>query len=93
MSTKQISATELARNLSTLLSEVRFRGLSLEVRRGKEAVARIEPIQGASGFPISRLNSLIAGLPRLGPAEADAFLADLERLDEDFHADEDPWAS
>lgn len=46
-----------------------------------------------SGARISRLNGLIAGLPRLGPAEADAFLTDLKRLDADDHASDDPWAS
>jgi antitoxin (DNA-binding transcriptional repressor) of toxin-antitoxin stability system len=43
MGAREVTATEFARNLSSLLNEVRYQGVSLEVRRGKEAVAHVVP--------------------------------------------------
>jgi antitoxin (DNA-binding transcriptional repressor) of toxin-antitoxin stability system len=79
--TRKVSASEFARNLSSLLNEVRYQGVSLEVRRGKETVAHVVPPPSRPGFPIERLNQLIATLPRLDKADAATFLDDLTALD------------
>ncbi|MFM9885582.1 MAG: hypothetical protein ACKVQT_21355 [Burkholderiales bacterium] len=93
MGAREVTATEFARNLSSLLNEVRYQGISLEVRRGKEAVAHVIPPPSRPGYPIERLNQLIATLPRLDKADAEAFLEDLQNLDRTLlHAD-DPWGS
>jgi antitoxin (DNA-binding transcriptional repressor) of toxin-antitoxin stability system len=81
MGAREVTATEFARNLSSLLNEVRYQGVSLEVRRGKEAVAHVVPPPSRPGFPIERLNHLMATLPRLDKADAEAFLEDLAVLD------------
>lgn len=94
MRAKRITATELARNLSAVLSETRYQDVSHEIWRGKEMVARLEPPpRAAAGFPIERLNGLLASLPRLDADEADAFLADVQRIDEAVSPSEDPWVS
>jgi antitoxin (DNA-binding transcriptional repressor) of toxin-antitoxin stability system len=81
VATRQVSATDFARNLSSLLNEVRYQGVSLEVRRGNEIVARVMPPYSRPGFPIEHLNQLIATLPRLDKADAAAFLEELAALD------------
>lgn len=94
MSTKRVSATEFARNLSSMLNDVRYRAVSLEVWRGKEAIARVTPAAQGIGYPVDRLNDLVASLPKLSARDADAFLRDLEELDRTVgEAGGDAWAS
>ena len=94
MTTKRVTATEFARNLSSMLNEVRYRSVSLEVWRGKEAVARVTPPSSRAGYPISRLNELFARLPRLSAGDADDFLRDLDELDRTVgEAGGNAWAS
>ena len=93
MSAREISATEFARNLSSLLNEVCYQGVSLDVRRGKDIVARVSPPEPVPGFPIGRLNEFFASLPRLTRGDADDFLEDLEALDRTLVGSSDPWAS
>lgn len=81
MGTRKVSAGELARNLSSLLNEVRYQGVSLEVRRDNEIVAHVIPQCSRAEFPMEHLNQLIATLPRLDEADAAAFLEDLRALD------------
>ncbi len=80
MADKRITAIELARNLSALLNEVRYRAVSLEVWRGRECIARVVPPSRPAGLSVERLNGLLATLPKLDPANAQAFERDLEQL-------------
>lgn len=91
MGAREITATEFARNLSSLLNEVRYQGVSLEVRRGKELMAHVVPPPSAPGFPIARLNHLFATLPRLDKADAEAFLNDMAELDRSLVQTDDAW--
>jgi hypothetical protein len=94
MTAKRVTATEFARNLSSMLSEVRYRETSLEVWRGRELMAHISPPRDPAGFPISGLNALMRGLPGLGRKDADAFLSDLDALDRVVgESDREAWAS
>lgn len=93
MTARRVTATEFARNLSSMLNEVRYRDTSLEVWRGNEAVARVVPAHPVAGFPVERLNALFASLPKLGSRDADAFLCDLEELDRTVSETHDAWAS
>lgn len=93
MRIRQVTATELARNLSSYLSEVRYGSVVLEVRRGKEHVAQVvPPASAAGGFPIEQLNALVRSLPALEPDDAARFARDLEELDHTVGAARDPWA-
>lgn len=94
MNNLRITATQLARNLSSLLSEVRYRNVSLEIWRGKEMVALIKPPSpDPVGYPIERLNDLLARVPPLESDDAQAFLDDLDALDTTVGAHRDPWES
>lgn len=80
MSTQAITATAFSRNLSALLNQVRYQGISLNVMRGKDTVACVSPPLAHAGYPLAQLGELLAGLPRLSAAEADSFAADLATL-------------
>ena len=91
MPTKRVTATEFARNLSSMLNEVRYRDAALEVWRGKELIARVLPPARPVGYPIDRLGRLMAGLPRLELEDVEAFERDLAELDRAVSNGEDAW--
>jgi hypothetical protein len=93
MTTKRVSATQFARNLSSIMNEVRYRDLCVEVVRGKEVIARVIPPIRPHGFPVERLNALVTALPKLDEEEAEEFLKDLHALDSTLSAQADPWGS
>ena len=43
MLTHMISATEMSRSLSDVLSKVYYQGQSFEIKRGKEVIAKLIP--------------------------------------------------
>lgn len=93
MTAKRVTATEFARNLSSMLNEVRYRETSLEVWRGNEPVARVVPARPAPGFPVERLNAFVSSLPALSARDAEAFLRDLDEIDRTVSETDDAWAS
>ena len=56
-----VTATEAARNLSDLLSRVRYRGECFDVTRGGEAVARLTPPSTPPTVTVRDLVALLAG--------------------------------
>jgi hypothetical protein len=72
MPVKRLSAPGLAGSVSSTLDEA---------RPGSEPSARLPSAAPAAGYPIDRLNTLFAGLPRLGSKNAAEFLSDLRELD------------
>jgi antitoxin (DNA-binding transcriptional repressor) of toxin-antitoxin stability system len=81
MTSRRVTATEFARNLSSMLNEVRHGDAALEVWRGQECVARVVPVAQPPGYPIDRLGDLFASLPRLDADDVKAFERDLAELD------------
>ena len=80
MRDKTISATEAARSFSEVLNQVQFRDMSFSIERGRKVVARLVPPAVPAGLPIADLNHLFAGLPSLGPAEADKWKAEVRTM-------------
>lgn len=80
MRDKTISATEAARSFSEVLNQVQYRDISFSIERGKKVVARLVPPALPAGFPLADLNRLFAGLPRLGPAEANNWKAEIRTI-------------
>ena len=75
METK-ITATNLARSLSDILSRVRYRGESFLVERGGEPVATIRPVGPSLGVTGRDLASRLRGISMPG----DGFADDLEAV-------------
>lgn len=93
MALRTITATAFSRNFSDLLNQVRYQGMSFEIKRGADVVARITPPGATAGFPIAELDSLLAGLPALAADEADAFLADVRDGRGQLVNGDDAWGS
>jgi hypothetical protein len=86
-----VTATTFARNFSDLLNQVRYQGITLDVKRGSEIIAYVTPPEARSGYPISELDNLLAGLPRLSAEDASAFQHDITVAVGALTADTNPW--
>ena len=88
-----LTVTEFSRGLSDFLSQVQYQGQSLDIQRGKRVVARVLPAVASTGFPIDRLDELLAKGPQLTAAERQAMVADVRAQRSKLTARDDPWAS
>ncbi len=88
-----LTVTEFSRGLSDFLSQVQYQGQSLDIQRGKRVVARVLPAVASTGFPIDRLDELLAKGPQLTTAERQAMVADVRAQRAKLTARDDPWAS
>jgi len=80
MADKTISATEAARSFSEVLNQVQYRDVSFSIERGRKVVARLVPPAPPAGLALADLNSLFGSLPRLDPAEAKRWRAEVRTL-------------
>lgn len=97
MNVQAITVTEFSRSMSDFLSQVQYQGQSLDIQRGKRVIARVLPAAAAGGFPLDRLDELLAQGPQLSTAERAAMADDLReqraRLVTQVQDTRDPWAS
>ena len=93
MGTVALTVTEFSRGLSDFLSQVQYQGQSLDIQRGKRVVARVLPAVASSGFPIDRLDDVLAKGPQLKVSERLAMLEDVRSVRANLKAKSDPWAS
>jgi hypothetical protein len=92
MKHRRLSATEVARNFSDVLNQVRYQSVTVDVTRGREVIAQISPAAAAGGLPIAELGRLFAALPPLGE-EAEAFVADIDAGLAQLRRVDHPWGS
>ena len=93
MSVVALTVTEFSRGLSDFLSQVQYQGQSLEIQRGKRVVARVLPAVASTGFPLDRLDELLAKGPQLTAAERTAMVADVNSQRSRLIARDDAWGS
>ena len=86
-----VTATAFARNFSDYLNQVRYQGITLDVKRGNEIVARVSPPETRPGYPLAELDRLIAKLPRLTVEDAAAFQRDIDEVAGQLAPTADAW--
>lgn len=87
-----ISATEASRSLSEILNKVHYQGQSFEVKRGREVIAKIIPVEvNRKILKISELATLFQNLPSLEPEETQSFENDLKTIRTQLSAEKNPW--
>ena len=89
MQHESISATELARNISTSVDKVRVSGKSIYITRGTQTVAELCP-PPKTGYPVDQLAEMIASLPGLGK-DAEVMSDDLKKARQQAKLPGDPW--
>ena len=75
MATLAVTVKEFARSLSDFLNQVPYRRQVPDIERCKSVVARVAPVAAVDGFPIDRLDAMLAQGPQLAAADR-ARLAD-----------------
>jgi antitoxin (DNA-binding transcriptional repressor) of toxin-antitoxin stability system len=87
-----ISATEASRSLSDVLNKVHYQGITFEIRRGKETIARISPATPKKHtIKISELNDFIKRLPSLEKEDIGTFEEDLRQIKTSAGSEDNPW--
>ena len=84
-----ITATELVRNLSSVIDEVRISGQSLYITKGTQTVAELSP-PPISGYPIDKLSNLLSSLPKLNN-DAEAMAQGLKKLKQKAELPDSIW--
>lgn len=87
---KTITSTELVRNLSGMIDQVRISGRPLLIKKGRQTIAEIHP-PSKVGFPLSKLGQLLESLPKLGD-EKHSMSRDLEVVRRKAVLPRNPWA-
>jgi hypothetical protein len=91
MSVIALTVTEFSRGLSNFLNQVQYQGQTLDIQRGKKLVARVLPAGKADGFPIDRLDDMLAKGPQLSASERIAMAEDLDAVRASLATRSDPW--
>ncbi len=79
MGIESISATELARNLATVIDHVRYTGVPIAITKGVRTVATLMPPKPA-GLPIDELIHLIENAPQLDASASLSMAQDLKKI-------------
>lgn len=85
-----ITATDLVRNLSRMIDQVRVSGQPLLIKKGTQTVAELRPPRKV-GFPLDQLYELLASLPKLG-GEKKVLARDLAKVRRKAALPKTPWA-
>lgn len=86
---ESVTATELARNMASVIDRVRYTGKSLYITKGSQTIAELSPPPKA-GFPAEGLNDFLASLPKLGD-DAQQMSDDLRMVRDNASLPESPW--
>ncbi len=84
-----ITATELVRNLATMIDRVRISGQSLLITKGSQTVAELRP-PPQKGCPVDQLPDLLKALPALGD-DAEVMAQDLRGIKDRASLPERSW--
>ena len=87
---KPISVTDAQRDLTSLVDRVVSHGISVDLERDEQVVARITPVRVSSKLKVRDLGSFLQNLPRLGD-DAAAFIDDVRNIRRELPSETDPW--
>lgn len=92
MSTHIISATEASRSLSLIFNRVHYQGEHFEIKRGKEIIAQIIPVEPKKhDFKVGELKKFFETLPKMDEEDKVAFEADIEHIRSQNKHEEESW--
>ena len=86
----RVTVTQAERDFLSLVNRVHTEGISVELARGDEVIARLVPAGARSALTVQDLNRFLQGLPKLGD-DAGAFAEDVRAIRRDFPAEANPW--
>ena len=92
MPSSAVNVTDFSRGLSEFLNQVQYKGVVLDIERGKRIVARVSPAGLVDGFPIGQLDDLLSKGPQLSAADKQSMAADVRAVRTQLGTKADPWA-
>lgn len=79
MRIESITTTEFARNIATVIDQVRYTGEPIAITKGARTVATLIPPR-PTGLPIEELAQLLENTPRLSKEEAKRMADDINKV-------------
>jgi hypothetical protein len=92
MAAYAVNVTDFSRGLSEFLNNVQYKGMVLDIERGKRVVARVSPAGLTDGFPLAQLDDLLTKGPQLSVADRLSMAADVRTVRSQLRTKADPWA-
>ena len=86
---EKISATELARNLSSIIDRVRINRTHITITKRNQSVAELIPAH-QQGFPVAKLAKFLEDLPR-DLVDQKEFSGDLNQIRKESLLPDSPW--
>lgn len=86
---EKISATELARNLSSIIDRVRINRTHIIITKRNQSIAELIPAH-QQGFPVAKLAEFLKDLP-LDSVEQKEFRKDLDLIRKESLLPDSPW--
>ncbi len=86
---ERLTVADAGRRLDELIERVSSQGVTIELERNSQVVARISP--AGHRVRVADLNRVFAGFPALDD-DAESFAADVERIRSELPPESDPWA-
>ena len=87
-----ISATELVRNLASIIDYVRINKVFVTITKGKQSIAELGPVK-KQGYPIKNLAKLMDSVFSLDQEEALALSKIVQETRKHAKIEDDPWVS
>lgn len=85
-----MNVVEAEKNFAKLVDKVYVDGISVDLERDNQVIARLTPASRRSRVTVGELNAFLRGLPSLGD-EADSFAQDVRTLRAEFPAEGNAW--
>lgn len=77
---KLITATDMIRSFSDVVSRVYYKGETFDIKKGNNIVARLSPVKAKATINISGLNNFFKSCPHLEANDAEDFKKILEEV-------------
>lgn len=92
MSTHIISATEASRTLSLILNKVHYQGEHYEIKRGKDIIAQIIPVDHKkTTMIVGELNTFFKKLPMIESDDQSTFEKDIAYIRSQNKLGDESW--
>jgi len=85
-----MSVTHAVRTFSDLLNRVYYQGITVELERGNNVVAKLSPADPVSPLNVKDLNKFFAELPSLAD-DVEAFSKNLTDIRKHIPIEQNPW--
>lgn len=85
-----MNVAEAKKNFAELVDKVYLEGISIDLERDNQVIARLTPAVPRSTVTVGGLNAFFGSLPPLGD-DADRFAEDVRAIRREFPAETSPW--